>query len=60
MSETVSVSEAGRRGGIATARKLTKQQRIESARKAAIARWTMRDATLKSCQVTDNGQNKEK
>jgi hypothetical protein len=31
--------QLGRRGGKATARKLTKEQRKESARKAAQARW---------------------
>jgi hypothetical protein len=31
--------QLGRRGGKATARKLTREQRKESARKAAQARW---------------------
>jgi hypothetical protein len=33
------VKEAARLGGLATAKKLSKKQRRESARKAAIARW---------------------
>jgi hypothetical protein len=31
--------QLGRRGGNATAKKLTSEQRKESARKAALARW---------------------
>jgi hypothetical protein len=34
--------ELGRRGGKATARKLTLEERIESARRAAQARWAKR------------------
>ncbi|MGO9056949.1 MAG: hypothetical protein ACLQU2_06115 [Candidatus Binataceae bacterium] len=33
------VKEAGRRGGNATAKKLTKKQRSENARRAVEARW---------------------
>ena len=34
----------GRKGGKATAKKLTAKQRKESARKAALARWRAADA----------------
>ncbi len=34
------LSKLGKKGGAARARKLTEQQRIDSARKAAYARWS--------------------
>jgi hypothetical protein len=39
MPETITVAEAGRRGGHATAAKLTPEERSESARRAVKARW---------------------
>jgi hypothetical protein len=37
------LSELGRKGGKATAKKLTAEERKESARKAAQARWAKRE-----------------
>lgn len=39
MPETITVAEAGRRGGHATAAKMTPEERSESARRAVNARW---------------------
>ncbi len=36
------VSEMGRKGGMASAAKLTPEQRQERARKAVVARWSRR------------------
>jgi hypothetical protein len=36
---SVYLTEIGRRGGMASAKKLTPQQRSEKARKAVMARW---------------------
>jgi len=38
------VSEMGRKGGLASAAKLTPEQRQERARKAVVARWSRRAA----------------
>jgi hypothetical protein len=37
----------GKKGGLATAKRLTKKQRIESARRAAKARWAKEKAKKK-------------
>ena len=39
MPETITVAEAGRRGGYATAAKMTPEERSEAARRAVNARW---------------------
>jgi hypothetical protein len=39
MPETMTVAEAGRRGGHATAAKMTPEERSEAARRAVNARW---------------------
>jgi hypothetical protein len=39
MPEYITVAEAGRRGGHATAAKMTPEQRSEAARRAVNARW---------------------
>jgi len=51
----------GREGGKATARRLTKDERIASARHAAMKRWeAVRIARQETCQVSGNGRNKVK
>ena len=45
MAEEFGSSEAGKKGGEARAKKLSKEQRSEIARNAALSRWTD-DASL--------------
>lgn len=42
-AKALTITEVARMGGRATAKKLTAQQRKESAKRAAVARWTKRD-----------------
>jgi hypothetical protein len=48
MPEIMTVAEAGRRGGHATAAKLTPEERSESARRAVNARWASVRAQVKA------------
>lgn len=44
----IDVAEIGRKGGMARAKKMTKEQRSESARKAVTARWEKTKGTKKA------------
>ena len=47
----------GRKGGKATAKKLTMEQRAEMARKAAVARWTKKPKMEGGASATKPAKN---